>query len=108
MDQVSRDHPTGRSLGAVLNDLEISHTYLHNAGNDAVYTMQAMLALAIEARLEEVRQVEELERELGPDKPIANYVAQKADVLKDFDEVQWKKTRPGETRDEWTQRFYGY
>jgi len=37
----------GRSLGYVLNDLEISHKNLHNAGNDAAYTMQAMIALAV-------------------------------------------------------------
>ena len=37
----------GRKLDYVLDDLEISHSYLHNAGNDAAYTLQAMLALAV-------------------------------------------------------------
>lgn len=40
------------SLGRVLEALKIPNRYLHNAGNDAVYTMQAMLMIAAKARQE--------------------------------------------------------
>lgn len=33
----------------VLGDLGIGHRHLHNAGNDAVYTLRAALASAVEA-----------------------------------------------------------
>ncbi|KAK3692528.1 hypothetical protein B0T22DRAFT_435798 [Podospora appendiculata] len=46
---VRGDNPT--SLGSVLVLLDIPCRYLHNAGNDAVYTMQAMISLAIKKRL---------------------------------------------------------
>ncbi len=36
-----------RSLGAILLDLGISGWNLHNAGNDAAYTLQALLGIAI-------------------------------------------------------------
>ncbi|KAH0537140.1 hypothetical protein FGG08_006044 [Glutinoglossum americanum] len=36
-----------RSLGSVLSDLDIMGWNLHNAGNDAAYTLQAMLAIAV-------------------------------------------------------------
>jgi hypothetical protein len=39
--------PNSRSLGHILYELGITGWYLHNAGNDAVYTLQAMLGLAI-------------------------------------------------------------
>lgn len=38
------------SLSAVLANLDISHRHLHNAGNDAVYTLQAMIGLAVKKR----------------------------------------------------------
>jgi DNA polymerase III epsilon subunit-like protein len=38
------------SLGNVLAYLGIPYRYLHNAGNDAVYTLQAMVALAVKKR----------------------------------------------------------
>ncbi|KAL2143364.1 hypothetical protein VTI28DRAFT_10543 [Corynascus sepedonium] len=43
------------SLASVLDNLGFSYHYLHNAGNDAVYTLQAMVGLAVkklEATLE--------------------------------------------------------
>lgn len=49
MHQVWSKQTQGRSLGIVLGDLGIPHSNLHNAGNDAAYTMQAMLGLAIGA-----------------------------------------------------------
>lgn len=37
-----------RGLGGVMNDFDITAWYLHNAGNDAVYTVWAMLATCIQ------------------------------------------------------------
>ncbi|KAK2058156.1 QDE-2-interacting protein [Colletotrichum caudatum] len=51
MYQAWRQETQGRSLAAVLTDLGIPHSNLHNAGNDAAYTMQAMLGLAVAARV---------------------------------------------------------
>ncbi|KAI9872634.1 MAG: hypothetical protein M1830_001392, partial [Pleopsidium flavum] len=42
---LKRDNCT-RSLGAILLDLGISGWNLHNAGNDAAYTLQAMIGIA--------------------------------------------------------------
>lgn len=39
-----------RSLGRVLVDLGITPVHLHNAGNDARYTLEALVLLAIESR----------------------------------------------------------
>jgi DNA polymerase III epsilon subunit-like protein len=38
------------SLASVLGHLGIAHAHLHNAGNDAVYTLQAMIGLAVRKR----------------------------------------------------------
>jgi hypothetical protein len=38
-----------RSLGHLLNDLDIAGWHLHNAGNDAHYTVQAMIGIAVKA-----------------------------------------------------------
>lgn len=37
-----------RGLGGVMNDFDITAWYLHNAGNDAVYTVWAMLATCVQ------------------------------------------------------------
>lgn len=47
-----RREPNIRSLGSILAELGITGWNLHNAGNDAVYTLQAMLAIAIMANQE--------------------------------------------------------
>lgn len=39
-----------QSLGNVLDSLGIEYWYLHNAGNDAVYTLQSMLSLVVRRR----------------------------------------------------------
>lgn len=39
-----------QSLAAVLDSLSIEYWYLHNGGNDAVYTLQSMLAMAVRRR----------------------------------------------------------
>ena len=47
--QAWRGETQGRSLKMVLTDLGIYGINFHNAGNDAVYTLQGVLAVAIEA-----------------------------------------------------------
>lgn len=42
----------GQSLCAILAGLEIPYRFLHNAGNDAVYTLQSLLRLAVLKRQE--------------------------------------------------------
>ncbi|KAG5915041.1 hypothetical protein E4U53_004547 [Claviceps sorghi] len=37
-----------RKLQRVLSDLRIPYAYLHNAGNDAVYTLRAMMTMGVE------------------------------------------------------------
>ncbi|KAM0500302.1 hypothetical protein ACHAP9_003509 [Verticillium nonalfalfae] len=71
MHQAWRSCPSGRNLGAVCGDLEIPTRNLHNAGNDAAYTLQAMLALAVRAR------VDEQQREDGEDAGAATDMADK-------------------------------
>lgn len=44
-----KDLDQPRSLGRVLDDLGLEHQFLHNAGNDAMYTLRAMLAIAVVA-----------------------------------------------------------
>uniref|UniRef100_A0A8H7TPP9 Gfd2/YDR514C-like C-terminal domain-containing protein n=1 Tax=Bionectria ochroleuca TaxID=29856 RepID=A0A8H7TPP9_BIOOC len=48
LHQVLRELDCGRGLSAVLSDLGISSKNLHNAGNDAVFTLRASIGLAIE------------------------------------------------------------
>lgn len=42
-------------LRSVLNDLEIEHSFLHNGGNDAVYTLQALVRLVVKIRQDSLR-----------------------------------------------------
>ncbi|KAM5351321.1 hypothetical protein ACJ41O_004044 [Fusarium nematophilum] len=51
--QAWRNSPNGRGLGSVLSDLKITSKNLHNAGNDAYFTLCAMLGIAVEAIREE-------------------------------------------------------
>ncbi|KAK3322531.1 hypothetical protein B0H66DRAFT_207375 [Apodospora peruviana] len=55
MHQYALRDQNGRKLETVLHYLGLQYRYLHNAGNDAVYTMCAMLGLAIKARLASLR-----------------------------------------------------
>lgn len=48
LHQAWRNSNDGRSLRTILSDLCISNKHLHNAGNDAVYTLRAMVGLAVE------------------------------------------------------------
>ena len=44
--------PEARSLGTMLNYFDLQGWYLHNAGNDAVYTLWAMLAICVKTAAE--------------------------------------------------------
>jgi hypothetical protein len=47
----------------ILYELEIIGWYLHNAGNDAVYTLQAMLAIACKHLEDKMKKKDEVEME---------------------------------------------
>lgn len=50
------------SLDTVLNNLDYPYRYLHNAGNDAVHTLRAMVGIALKAR-EEAQRHKQLDNE---------------------------------------------
>lgn len=50
MDQYITRSNDPHSLETVLRSLDISYQYLHNAGNDAMYTMRAMVSIALKGR----------------------------------------------------------
>ncbi len=59
---VRGQNPT--KLETVLDSLEIRWQHLHNAGNDALYTMRAMVALALKSRTKSLsRAIREKEAE---------------------------------------------
>ena len=63
---LKRDN-NARSLGAILLDLGIAGWNLHNAGNDAAYTLQALLGIAIRglgAKREREERAEDMERKI--------------------------------------------
>lgn len=45
-----KDTPSGRGLSGVMGDLGLVGTNYHNAGNDAVYTIQALIGVAVEEK----------------------------------------------------------
>ncbi|OTB17871.1 hypothetical protein K445DRAFT_374228 [Daldinia sp. EC12] len=47
MFQYLEDSNTGRKLSVICERLGLSYRNLHNAGNDATYTLQAMIAIAL-------------------------------------------------------------
>lgn len=59
---LTRD-PNPRNLGSILADLGITGWNLHNAGNDAAYTLQAMVGIAIKAITDKTKSREVLEAE---------------------------------------------
>ncbi|KAF4336018.1 hypothetical protein FBEOM_10151 [Fusarium beomiforme] len=58
--QAWRGSTNGRGLSVVLNDLDIVHKNMHNAGNDAHYTLCAMLGIALES----IRKEDELSNKM--------------------------------------------
>jgi DNA polymerase III alpha subunit (gram-positive type) len=56
--QAWRGRDQGRGLSTVLAELGISSRNLHNAGNDAVFTLRALIGVAIEQIREESAAIE--------------------------------------------------
>jgi hypothetical protein len=52
-----------RNLGSVLAELDIVGWNLHNAGNDAVYTLQAMIGISVKQLYEREKRKEDRELE---------------------------------------------
>lgn len=61
-----------RSLSAILAEIGIAAWNLHNAGNDAVYTLQAMLGIACKHLVE--RKIERKEKDKLKKDRISEYV----------------------------------
>ncbi|KXS97529.1 hypothetical protein AC578_4590 [Pseudocercospora eumusae] len=60
MYRTYNQEPNARSLGSILADLGLASWYLHNAGNDAVYTLHAMIAMCVKTAADRgTAQVEE-------------------------------------------------
>ncbi|KAH7047340.1 hypothetical protein B0J12DRAFT_666443 [Macrophomina phaseolina] len=85
----------GTSLGKILADLDIIGWKLHNGGNDAVYTLQALLALGVrEATSRGSKQLEE-QRKLDNQKRMTDAIAET--VARVADEAEgWSSTGEGE------------
>lgn len=70
--------PNGRSLGNILGHFDLIGWYLHNAGNDAMYTMHALLAICIQAAAGEGSKVEEsVKKKLAEQAEIAKEKAER-------------------------------
>ena len=50
LQQFMRRQPNAQGLERILGDLGIPFSHLHNAGNDAVYTLQSLIVLAVRQR----------------------------------------------------------
>ncbi|KAH6687142.1 hypothetical protein F5X68DRAFT_261383 [Plectosphaerella plurivora] len=109
IDQITNDIVQPRSLSTLLNELVIKHSYLHNAGNDATYTLQALITMAVKTRIHELAELGELEGELGEDssKTAPAPAAELTAAVQGFDETLRKKRRPGEDAHEWRMRYHG-
>jgi hypothetical protein len=51
MYRAYENNPNSTSLGRILYDFDLVGWHLHNAGNDAVYTIQAMLAVCVNSAM---------------------------------------------------------
>ncbi|KAK3379375.1 hypothetical protein B0T24DRAFT_675173 [Lasiosphaeria ovina] len=61
-------------LESILEALDIPYRYLHNAGNDAVYTLRAMVGLAIKRRLASLEKAAKLKNQAHNVIPYAEFV----------------------------------
>jgi hypothetical protein len=52
MYRAYQNEPNATSLGRILYDFDLVGWHLHNAGNDAVYTIQAMLAICVKSAMQ--------------------------------------------------------
>ena len=50
LQQFMRKMMNGQKLERILAEFELPYSHLHNAGNDAVYTLQSLVVLAIRQR----------------------------------------------------------
>lgn len=65
MCQAWQNETQGRGLGKILSQLEIPSKNLHNAGNDAYYTVCAMFGIAIEQIREHEAKLKEKHELIG-------------------------------------------
>ena len=63
--------PNSRKLGHILAEFDLMGWHLHNAGNDAVYTLWAVLAVCVKHAVAESEVVEERERKLREREEVA-------------------------------------
>ena len=72
MYRALRREQNPKNLGGILADLDLAGWSLHNAGNDAVYTLQAMLGIALTDMVEREADYEE-KKEQHKQEKIARY-----------------------------------
>jgi DNA polymerase III alpha subunit (gram-positive type) len=63
MHQYATQDLNGRALETVLKYLDIHYENLHNGGNDAVYTLRAMIGLVVDKRLKSIAKAEKARNE---------------------------------------------
>ncbi|KAF1917951.1 hypothetical protein BDU57DRAFT_494404 [Ampelomyces quisqualis] len=85
MYQAWRRDPQPTSLGRIMNDFDVAAWKLHNAGNDAMYTVQAMLAICV--REATIRGSTELATIRQQDKAARLAAAQEAAIERANDEA---------------------
>lgn len=91
MHRAYSQDPNARSLGQVLAEFDLAGWHLHNAGNDAVYTLQAMLAIAVKAAAERGSKEAETKREVEVEKR-AETAVEIAKVRSQEDSEGWEST----------------
>ena len=64
LHQIWKVVDSGRSLENVLFDLGLIYQHLHNAGNDAVFTLRAVLGCAIQCNMQAAKQLMEEDKKL--------------------------------------------
>lgn len=94
MYRVKNKDPNARSLGSILYEFDFTGWNLHNAGNDAVYTMWAMLAICVKnaSERESEKAAVELEEALRVRKEMA--VQQALEKVRD-DTEGWELEEDG-------------
>lgn len=96
--RVFAQEPNPRNLGHVCMLLDIDAWHLHNAGNDAVYTLQAMLGLCVKDAVENRgsgRGVVELERERKVEEEVAKAKEEAENRVRE-QAAEWKAVQADE------------
>lgn len=104
--QQEKDHSKRATLTAsvrlsrILEEYDITPWGLHNAGNDAVYTLQAMLAMAVESA--KAREAPAPQQDWNADMSMLRQPAVKKDENDGWDDdlPEWK--RKGRADDDWS------